>query len=80
MKKKKTKVTTTTTKNNKKQKYEKWKTKKNEVTTLKKWENGKICNGTYLWCSNWCQSSELQPTHGKGKGSTILTNQNRVTM
>ncbi len=25
---------------------------------------------------NWCRSSELQLTHGKGRGSTILNKQN----
>ncbi len=39
----------------------------------------KICKKTHLWCLNWCQSSELLLAHCKGKGSTILTKQNKVT-
>jgi hypothetical protein len=29
----------------------------------------------HIWCLSWCSTFELQPTHGKGKGSTILTKQ-----
>jgi len=39
---------------------------------------GKMCKRTHLWCLNWCQSFEHQPAHCKGKGSTILINQNKV--
>ncbi len=46
----------------------------------KKSKYGKICIGTYLWCLHLRQSSEFQPTHGKGRGSTILTKQNKLAM
>lgn len=47
--------------NNKKQqnKNNKLKTTKNKIATKNKSKNGKICNGTYLQCLSWCQSSKL---------------------
>ncbi len=68
----KNKVTTTTNIINQKQQKTKLQQKKSK--------NGKICIGTYFQCFNQCQSSELQTTHGKGRGSTILTKQNKVAV
>ncbi len=51
---------------------------KNNKKPKKNEKNGKYVK-VHLWCLSQCRSSKLQLAHGKGKGSIILTKQNKTS-
>ncbi len=64
---------------NEKKKY--WQQKQNKTKWSCNQKYIKIMEkyvGIFFWCSSWSWSFELWFAHGKDKGSTILTKQNKT--